>query len=111
MLVGPRYSRLSFLAVFALSSVRSPLPRSRLLAGRTGELWVSDSQPEDFYSAVRSMSPKPSVWRVFGTKGERVGKVSLPPRFLPYDAGVDSVLGIRWDDDDVEHVTMLRLLR
>lgn len=84
---------------------------SRLLASRTGTLWICDSQPEDFYTPIRPLSLRPSVWRIFGAKGEAVGEASLPPGFLPYDVGADWVLGVRWDEDDVEHVTMFQLLR
>ncbi|MFN8570999.1 MAG: hypothetical protein U0132_03010 [Gemmatimonadaceae bacterium] len=84
----------------------------RLVAARTGELWVSDSRPEDSMVGFQAAAPTAtSHWRVFGPKGVEVGDVTLPARFFLYDAGTDWVLGVSRDDDDVERVVMLRLVR
>jgi hypothetical protein len=48
-------------------------------------------------------------WTVFNPDGEWLGKVRLPPRFTVYQIGSDYILGLAWDDMDVERIRVLRL--
>lgn len=85
---------------------------ARMLASRSGELWVSDFRPEDGMPQFRVLAPPvPSHWRVFDTRGWELGNVELPARFRPFDAGADWVLGVTTDADDTESVLLLRVRR
>lgn len=65
-----------------------------------GNLWVQDP-------------PKPGqdndTWTVFSPDGQARGTVRLPHRLTVQQIGADWVLGIRRDDDDVEHVQLYEL--
>jgi hypothetical protein len=76
----------------------------RFVPAATQELWVSDFHPQGELTT-------PASWHVFAADGRLLAHVTLPVRFHLFDAGADYVLGVARDDDDVEHVTMLRLQR
>jgi hypothetical protein len=66
-----------------------------------GNLWVQDPQkPGDETGAL---------WIVFSPDLEARGTVRLPDRLQVQQIGRDWVLGIRLDEDDVEHVQLYRL--
>ncbi|MGH7581841.1 MAG: 6-bladed beta-propeller [Gemmatimonadales bacterium] len=48
-------------------------------------------------------------WTVYAADGKPIGSVALPPRFKVYAIGSDYVLGKLLDEDDVEHVEVLRV--
>ena len=82
-----------------------------LLAANTGEFWVREFDNSD---AMRDPTGRPRremSWAVYAVSGAWVADVSLPARFVPYDVGKDYVAGVSVDEDDVEHVTILRLRR
>jgi hypothetical protein len=85
---------------------------ARMVGSHTGELWVGDYRAEDGFPRYSRAAPNtPSRWRVFDARGQLVGRVQLPPSFYLRDAGRDWVLGVSFDEDDVESVTMLRIIR
>ncbi len=73
----------------------------RLLVDPLGHLWVS--------SPV--IPGQRETWTVFDADGRRVGAVTMPQRFTPHEIGVDYVLGVARDEDDVEFVRMYGLRR
>lgn len=86
-----------------------PAPPTRpayalLLADRTGAVWL-----EPFRGT--SETGIPIQWQVFDATGEWLGGVTLPDRFRVREFGVDYVLGVGQDADNVEHVQVLRLNR
>ncbi|MEP7345383.1 MAG: hypothetical protein ABI877_08950 [Gemmatimonadaceae bacterium] len=86
---------------------------SRLVLGATGELWVSQFDPATNLpgrSALLAPS-EPQLWNVFGTDGRWLAEIELPARFVPYEMERDVVIGVSFDTDDVERVTMWRLRR
>lgn len=48
---------------------------------------------------------------VFDAEGRFLGTLSLPPRLLVHEVGIDYILGVRYDDDDVPFVEVYRLER
>jgi hypothetical protein len=67
-----------------------------------GNLWVQDFQaPSD--TAV--------TWTVFDPEGRMLGPVVMPDRFRPTHIGRDFVLGVRFDELDVERVELFTLQR
>ena len=48
---------------------------------------------------------------MFDVTGMWLGAVTMPTQFVPTDIGPDYVLGIRWDEDLVEHVQLYPLLK
>lgn len=77
-------------------------PHASLLADRLDCLWVQDFQ-------------RPSVenrtWNIFDPEGVFVGRVTLPENFNPVQIGTDYVLGLGWDDLNIEYVRMYTLTR
>lgn len=88
---------------------------SRLLAARTGELWIADFQPSDGIvsnsGAGGRVPAGPSRWNIFAASGAWSGTITLPPRFRLFDAGHDWVAGVARDQDDVERVEVWQLRR
>jgi hypothetical protein len=84
-----------------------PFPETRpafggLLADDVGNLWVGD------WILARET---PERWKVFDATGRWLGVVEVPGRFFPYDVGEDWVLGVEWDELDVEYVVIYPLLK
>jgi hypothetical protein len=44
---------------------------------------------------------------VFSPEGEWLGEVTMPRAVTPLEIGADYVLGLRFDEMDVEHVQIL----
>jgi hypothetical protein len=89
-----------------------PNPRTRpaysnLILDSNGFLWAEESRGR----TLTMMGGQPSHWNVFAPTGEWLGKVPIPFRFTVFEVGPDYVLGRRYDDQDVEHVEILRLNR
>ncbi|MFC1661661.1 hypothetical protein ACFL3S_09455 [Gemmatimonadota bacterium] len=80
---------------------------SDLLVDSDGFIWAEHSQGR----TLKLMGDRPSQWTVFSPDGEWLGAVELPGRFYVFEIGWDYVLGRRHDDQDVEHVELLRLNR
>jgi hypothetical protein len=77
-------------------------PHGRLLADQLDCLWVEDFQRPGVENRT---------WNVFDPEGELVGRVTLPERFNPVEIGADYVLGVGWDEMNVEYVRMYALTR
>ncbi len=88
---------------------------ARLVASRTGELWVSDYQPSDgivsFAGGVTRPPAEPTRWNIFDARSRWIGTLMLPPRFSLFDVGRDWVAGVARDEDDVERVEVWEVRR
>lgn len=71
-----------------------------LIAGRDGALWVQDPLRPPHY---------PLVWTAY-ENGRPVARAELPPRYFPFEFGRDWVLGVSFDDLNVERVELWRLV-
>lgn len=78
-----------------------------LLVDTEGFVWAEECQGR----MARMSSRKPWRWTVFSPEGEWLGAVELPTRFFLLQVGSGYVLGNRYDENDVEHVEVLRLVR
>jgi len=77
-------------------------PHGRLLADQLDYLWAEDFQRP---------GAENRDWNVFDPNGALVGRVTLPENFNPVEIGADYVLGVGWDDMNVEYVRMYALTR
>ncbi|HEY4320909.1 MAG TPA: hypothetical protein VGM77_06955 [Gemmatimonadales bacterium] len=77
------------------------------------ELWVQSYSMGAAVMATGSppAPTDPTDWTVFGPDGAMLASITLPRRFVPFEMGRDYVLGVLRDDDDVEVVTLYRLVR
>ena len=74
----------------------------RVTAADDGTIWIRRfAAPED----------TTSTFLVFDGQGQWLGEVSGPGGFRPRHIGNDFVLGDWFDDDDVPHVLMYRLMK
>ncbi len=73
-----------------------------LLADRLDFIWVEDFQRP---------GKEDRGWRIYDPEGVLVGRVTLPDRFNPVEIGDDYLLGVGWDDTNVEYVRMYGLIR
>lgn len=91
----------------AVASLPSPSTRpafSQLLVDRAGAVWLAPFRGDSEVGV-------PMPWQVFDAEGVWLGAVSLPDRMRVREIGTDYILGIGRDNDDVEHVQVLRLHR
>jgi hypothetical protein len=65
-------------------------------------LWVSDFDKPGENSRI---------WTVFDPEGVAVARVTFPQNFNPAEIGPDYILGVGWDDLNVEYVRMYHLER
>ena len=77
-------------------------PHGALSADRQDCLWVEDYQRP---------GTENRAWNIFDADGVLAGRVRLPERFNPLEIGDDYVLGVGWDDLNVEFVRMFALTR
>ncbi len=91
---------------------RTPL-FSRLLLSEEGDLWIGPFDPGfGLPGPGASLAPRTrQVWSVFARDGAWVADVTLPPRFVLFEAGRDYVAGVAIDDDDVESAVVWALRR
>ena len=80
---------------------------SDLVIDSEGFIWAEESQGR----TLKFTGGQPSRWTVFSPEGEWLGGVQLPYRFFVFEIGSDYVLGRRYDEEEVEHVELLRLTR
>lgn len=66
-----------------------------------GNLWVEPFQLPD-QEAI--------PWMVFDPEGRGLGTISLPGSFVALEIGSDYVLGVAWDELDVQHVQLYGLV-
>jgi len=84
-----------------------PFPENRpafgsLMPDDPGDLWVGDWV----------LFPQVALgWKVLDPSGRWLGEVIMPERFFPYAVGVDWILGVEWDDLDVEYVVLYPLIK
>jgi hypothetical protein len=100
--------------------VRDTLPAiGRLLADRTGHLWIMaypvPDRGIDSYSVIWPElyygDPTGSEWAVLNPAGKAIARVRMPPGLFVLEIGEDYVLGLQRGDLDVETVVMFRLHR
>jgi hypothetical protein len=77
-------------------------PFGALLADLQGNLWVQDFQRP---------GEENRAWSVYDPQGARVGRLVLPERFDPVEIGAGYVLGLGWDEMNVEYVRLYALTR
>jgi hypothetical protein len=77
-------------------------PHASLLADRMDFLWVQDYQRP---------GSENWTWNIFDPAGRLVGRIALPGQFNPAEIGSDYVLGLGWDEMNVEYVRMYALTR
>jgi sugar lactone lactonase YvrE len=93
-----------------LSAMPDPETRpaySDLVVDSDGFIWAEESRGR----TLTMTDGLPSKWNVFSPDGEWLGRVQIPHRFFVFEIGSDYVLGRRYDEEDVEHVELLRLTR
>jgi hypothetical protein len=77
-------------------------PHGTILGDLMNHLWVSDfDKPGE----------DTRTWTVFDPEGTAVARVTFPQNFNPAEIGPDYVLGIGWDELNVEYVRMYSLQR
>ena len=84
-----------------------PLPETfpafaNLMADELGYLWVQQQARP---------GQDDSIWEIFNPEGVLTGRVSLPPRVDPLEIGADYLLGLHWDELEVEYVHLYLLER
>jgi hypothetical protein len=86
---------------------------SRLVLSTAGEIWVGPfSRGEGLPGPLASHAPlEPQRWNVFGADGTWLADVTLPARFVAMEMGGDYVAGVAVDDDAVERVVVLSIVR
>jgi 6-bladed beta-propeller len=67
----------------------------------SGRTWAQRS--------VRASDPGPVTWDLFGREGRFIAEVETPERFQVTEIGMDHLLGVWRDDNDVEFVQLYRL--
>ncbi len=77
-------------------------PHGGLKTDQLDYLWVEDFQRPGHEN--RS-------WNIFDPEGALVGRIALPERFDPTEIGADYILGLGWDEMNVEYVRMYDLTR
>lgn len=77
-------------------------PHGAMLADAPGYLWVEDFQRP---------GAENRAWNVFSPEGALAGRLTLPERFSPLEIGSDYLLGVGWDELNVEYVRMYGLSR
>jgi hypothetical protein len=75
---------------------------SRLLPGPNGEMWIETFQENP--AAQRRFV-------VLGRDGKAIGSAAMPPTIVPYEIGADYVLGVRKDEEGLEHIVQYDLRR
>ena len=100
----PRFTRD---LVAALPAPKTRPAYSDLVVDSEGAVWLGAFDR----GRTQLLRPSERDWQVFSAGGAWLGSVRFPPRFTVYQIGRDYVLGRRYDDQDVEHVQVLELIR
>ena len=77
---------------------------SRMIVDPSGAVWLQQYRGE-------SEAEEPVRWLVLAADGTWLGTVDLPDRFRIVDIEMDAVLGVWYDELDVQHPQVLRLER
>lgn len=91
----------------ALPSPKTRPAYSDLVVDSEGAVWLGAFDR----SRTQLIRPSERDWQVFSAVGAWLGSIRFPPRFTVYEIGRDYVLGRRYDDQGVEHVQVLELIR
>ena len=75
-----------------------------MIVDPTGAVWLQLYRGE-------SEADEPVRWLVLAADGTWLGTVGLPDRFRIVDIEMDAVLGVWYDELDVQHPQALRLER
>jgi hypothetical protein len=78
-------------------------PIASLVLDSDGNLWVQETQRPGDFGASR--------WAVFTPEGEALGTLRLPRDLRIFEIGTDWILGMRLDDEQVEHLELHQLAR
>lgn len=88
---------------FAIPSPASVVPYfSSVRVDADGAIWVQE------YLILQT---DPVTFRIFHPDGQYLGRLALPPRHRVLDIGVDRILTVWQDDDDLEYLRVYRLHR
>jgi hypothetical protein len=77
-------------------------PHAGLLGDKHNHLWVEDFQRPDSENRT---------WNIFDPNGVLTGRVTMPENFNPTEIGEDYLLGVGWDELNVEYLRMYPLTR
>ena len=77
-------------------------PFGDLLADLDGNLWVQDFQRP---------GAENRNWTIYDSEGVRTARIVLPDQFNPFEIGADYVLGVGWDEMNVEYLRIYALSR
>ena len=77
---------------------------AEILVDPSGAIWLELFRGE-------SEQDQPREWLVLDADGTWLGTVEVPRRFTVMEITMDTVLGVREDELDVEHPQVLRLTR
>lgn len=77
---------------------------SKMIVDPTGAVWLRQYRGE-------SEAEEPVRWLVLAADGTWLGTLGLPDRFRIVDIEMDAVLGVWYDELDVQHPQVLRLER
>ena len=75
-----------------------------MIVDPSGAVWLQQYRGE-------SESEEPVRWLVLAADGTWLGTVDVPGRFRIVDIEMDAVLGVWYDELDVQHPQVLRLER
>ena len=77
---------------------------SKIIVDPSGAVWLQQYQGE-------SEAAEPQRWLVLEADGTWLGTVEVPGGFRILDIEMDAVLGVWYDELDVQHPQVLRLVR
>lgn len=100
--LGPNPSALVRSIVERLPDPATKPAYQRMLVDGAGNVWAGE-----FLGLLRRDASQ--KWYVWDADGVWLGIVEMPPRFELFRVGVDEVLGVWRDGNDVEHPQVLRL--
>lgn len=82
-------------AVDRLPPISTDRPVRWVVLTEAAELWLTEQAPGGM---------EPTVWEIYGVDGRALGTIETPARFLPHEYEADRILGVYWDELDVEYV-------
>ena len=76
---------------------------NEMMLDAAGNLWLRD------YEFPWRLVPPETQWTVFDDEGRLRARAVLPAGFRPYEIGEDRVLGLQYDEAEVQRVVVLEL--
>lgn len=99
----------------SLNTVASLQPISRILASRSGALWVRRADLLDDPLELEWRRPPPprrsTIWDRFDAEGRYLGSASIDASLTPLVVGQDWVVGILRDSLDVQYLARFEVVR